>query len=220
MSSLLYIPCASLTDENISSLVKLCLSEDVYRVDTHGGRKAAIKYLLKMHSIGFDLSSYIDLKQLEDLQQQFEKLKQIDSFKKNFDQNHNEEFEPYWELNSNSTKIHQIAKDSRKLTDKPQGFSPEELKIYFNCQQIDNIPFSQATFDTSGFVDSDAKEWMIKYPIEQRQNKGQINAKKGRIEQVIFDIPTGKQVIILDFADERMPGGYYFLFFSYFNVFF
>jgi hypothetical protein len=207
MSSPLYIPCASLSDEDVSSLVKLCLAKDVYRVDTHGGRKAALKYLLKMHSIGFDLSSYIDLKKFEDLQQQFEELKKIDSFKKNFDENHNDTFEEYWELNSNSTKIHQIAKDSRKLTDKPQGFSPEQLKIYFNSQQIDNIPYSEANFDSSGFVDNDSRDWMIKYPIEQRQNKGQINTKQGRIEQVIFDIPPDKQIIILDFADERMPGG-------------
>jgi len=48
---------------------------------------------------------------------------------------------------------------------------------------------------------------MIKYPIIERHNTGQINTKKGRIEDAIFDIPSDKQIIVLDFADERMPGG-------------
>jgi uncharacterized protein (TIGR02452 family) len=205
MSSLLYIPCSSLNQEDIESLVKLCLSEDVHRVDIHGGRKAALKYLLNMNSIGFDLSSYLNSKQIRKLEKEFEKLKKFDLFKKEFDLNQDDKFELYWELNINSNKIHQIAKNTRQFTTKP--FSPEQLKIYFNSQQIDNIPYSQATFDNAGFLDNDARQFMTKYPIDERHNQGQINTKKGRIEEVIFSIPSDKQIIVLDFADERMPGG-------------
>jgi len=205
MSSLLYIPCASLNPEDIESLIKLCLCEDVDRVDKHGGRKAGLKYLLNIHSIGFDLSSYIDLKELKKLEKEFHELKKFDLFRKEFDDNN--QFDPYWELNSNSSKIHQIAKNARKFRDKEKHFQPEQLKIYFNSKQIENIPYSKATFDTAGFVDNDARNYLIKYPLLERQNKGQINTKQGRIETVIFDIPSESQIIVLDFADERMPGG-------------
>jgi hypothetical protein len=208
MSSAIYIPCASLSGEDIESLVKLSLSQNVDRVDTHGGRRAAIKYLLSINSIGFDLSPYINAKELKSLEAKLNELKAIDPFKKEFDENQDDTFEPYWEINNNSSRIHQIAKNARQFTNKNKdGFSPEQLKVYFNKKQIENIPFSQATFQTYGFVDSDARANMNTYPLEQRHNKGQINTKKGRIEQAIFGIPPDKQIIVLDFADERMPGG-------------
>ncbi|CAF1546982.1 unnamed protein product [Adineta ricciae] len=206
MSSLLYIPCASLTKEDIESLVKLCLSDDVQRVDTHGARKVALKYVLNMHAVGFDLSKYVTHEQIHKLKEQFEYLKQIDLFKKEFDSNHDEKYELYWELNNNSPNIHSFAKNTRQFTN-TNGFSPEQLKVYFNTKQIANIPYSNATFQSAGFVDADVKSNLMNFPIEERQNEGIINTKQGRIEQAIFDIPPGKQIIILDFADERMPGG-------------
>jgi uncharacterized protein (TIGR02452 family) len=207
MSSSIYIPRASLNVEDIQSIIKLCLSDDVHRVDIHGGRKVAIKYLLNIQSTGLNLLSYIDAKQIKKLEKELTKLKKVDLFKKEFDENGNDEFESYWELHSNSSKIHQLAKNARQFTNNDKGFSPEQLKIYFNFKQIDNIPYSQATFNTAGFVDSDARQTMTKYPVSERQNKGQINTKQGRIQDVIFHIPNGKQIIVLDFADERMPGG-------------
>jgi hypothetical protein len=210
MSSLLYIPCTSLTKEDIESLVKLSLSPDVGRVDTHGGRKATIKYLLNLRTIGFDLSSYIDSEELNKFEEVLNQLKEFDLFKKEFEGN--QKFEPYWELTSDSSRIHPVAKNARQFNDEKSSFSPEQLKVYFNPAQINNIPFSNATFQSSGFVDGDAKDNMIKYPLNHRHNKGLINTKKCRIEQAIFDVPPNKQIIILDFADERMPGGLFSLF--------
>ncbi|CAF1046821.1 unnamed protein product [Adineta steineri] len=209
MSSPLYIPHASLNHEHIESLAKLCLSKDVHRVDIHGGRKAALKYLLNMHAMGLDLSPYINIQEIKKLEGQFIELKQFDFFKREFDVHHDDKFEPYWELTNDSSNIHKIAKLARQFTNKEKGFRPERLKIYFNSAEIDQISGSQATFDTDGFVDGDARDFMIEYPISKRQNKGQINTKQGRIQDVIFDIPADKQIIILDFADERMPGGFF-----------
>ncbi|UJR17882.1 hypothetical protein I4U23_004781 [Adineta vaga] len=206
MSPLIYIPCASFNEEDVESLFQLCTSRDVHRVDIHGARKVALKYFINMYSIGYDLSKYVNHEQINKFKEDLEYLKQIDLFKKEFDENHDEKFESYWELNNNSTKIHPVAKNTRQFTNK-NGFSSEQLKIYFNIKQIHNISFSNATFHSAGFVDTDAKENLLKYPLEQRQNQGIINTKQGRIEQAVFDIPPGKQIIILDFADERMPGG-------------
>ncbi|CAF4643227.1 unnamed protein product [Rotaria sp. Silwood2] len=207
MSSKLYVPCASLNPDDINSLVRLCASQDKNRVDMHGGRKAALKYLLNFQSAGLNLSTYINLKEFEKLKKEINKFIKIDLYKKEFDENQDDTFVPYWELDNESRKIHPIAKANRQFANKKVFFSPEQLKVYFNPAQIANIPYSQGTYESCGFVDSDARDNMIKYPIIQRHNKGQINTKQGRIQNVIFDIPSEKQIIILDFADERMPGG-------------
>ena len=206
-SSLLYIPCSSLNPEDIQSLVDLSLNTDVHRVDTHGGRKAAINYLLHMKSIGFDLSPYIDSKHLKNLEKESKKLEKFDLFKKEFDQNNDDKFEEYWELHNNSSRIHSLAKDNRVFTNKDNCFSPKQLKVYFNSKQISNIPYSNARYENAGFVDNDVRIELTHYPLINRQNLGQINTVQGAIEDVIFHIPSDKQVIILDFADERMPGG-------------
>ena len=206
MSAPLYNPYSSLNKEDIKSLVELCLSTDEYRVNTHGGRKAAFKYLSNILSLKVDLSAYISSKEFEQLKEDVDKLKRTDFFKKEFTRNRDDTFEPYWELNLDSSNIHIIAKNTRQFTNNAH-FSPEQLKVYFNTKQIENIPFSQETYESSGYVDSDARHNMKKYEIPQRQNKGQINTKQGRIEEAVFDVPHGKQVIVLDFADERMPGG-------------
>ena len=207
MSSLLYIPCASFNDEDVESLVQLSLSDDVHRVDTHGGRKAALKYLLNMHALAFRLPTCLSTEQVTHLQEKLHALKDVDLFKKEFDENGDQSFEPYWELHNDSSRIHPIAKNTRQWTNGHAGFAPEQLKVYFNRKQIENIPFSSATLQSAGFVDADARDNLLRHPLDQRRNQGMINTKQGRIEQAIFDVPKGKQIIILDFADERMPGG-------------
>ncbi|CAF3089485.1 unnamed protein product [Rotaria socialis] len=205
MSSLVYIPRSAFNEEDVQSLANICLSEDTARVDKHGGRRAAFQYLLKLKSFGMDLSSYIDSEKWETLIKKMEKLKNFDYYKQNYDENRDNTFEEYWELNSTSQKIHPKAKNNRKYT--TEHFQPEQLKVYFNKKQIEKIPYSEATLESSGFVDSDTRVNMRKYPISERKNKGQIKTIKGRIEQAVFHVPPGKQVIILDFADDRMPGG-------------
>ncbi|CAF1942453.1 unnamed protein product [Rotaria magnacalcarata] len=53
-------------------------------------------------------------------------------------------------------KIHSKAKNNRKYT--AEHFQPEQLKVYFNKKQIEQIPYSDATFESSGFVDSDTRD--------------------------------------------------------------
>ncbi|CAF1644155.1 unnamed protein product [Rotaria magnacalcarata] len=204
-SSVVYIPGSSLNEEDLQSLVNVCLSNDNERVDMHGGRRAAFQYLSQLKSFGMDLSSYIDSKTWGKLIKKIKKLQYVDYYKQDFDENRDDTFEKYWELNSESRRIHSKAKKNRKYT--TEHFQPEQLKVYFNKKQIENIPYSEATFESSRFVDSDARDNMRKYPISERKNKGQIKTIKGRIEQAVFRVPPGKQIIILDFADDRMPGG-------------
>ncbi|CAF3526218.1 unnamed protein product, partial [Rotaria sp. Silwood2] len=143
MSSKLYVPCASLNPDDINSLVRLCASQDKNRVDMHGGRKAALKYLLNFQSAGLNLSTYINLKEFEKLKKEIKKFIKIDLYKKEFDENQDDTFVPYWELDNESRKIHPIAKANRQFANKKVFFSPEQLKVYFNPAQIANIPYSQ-----------------------------------------------------------------------------
>jgi hypothetical protein len=77
MSSLLYVPCASWNPEDLQSVVKLCLSNDVDRIDTHDGRKAAIKYIFKWIWYITIYWSKINLKKLIYLQVFAKKLEKI-----------------------------------------------------------------------------------------------------------------------------------------------
>ena len=206
-SSLIYIPCGSLNVEDLQSLIRLAVSTDVERVDKHGGRQVALKYLLNMHSIGFDLSSLIKADQWKVFQEEFDRLKQIDLYRQEFHPSDDQRSAPYWELTSDSSHIHSIAKKSRSFHQRTEPFPSEQLKVYFNRSQLENIPYSKATFKSAGFLDEDVRENILRFPREQRQNRGQIHTRQGRIEQAIFEIPANKQVIILDFADERMLGG-------------
>lgn len=206
-SSLLYVPCGSLKEEDLQSLVRLATSTDVERVDKHGGRQVALKYLLSIHGIGLDLSSLVPTKQWKVFQKEFDRLKKVDLYKKEFHPTGDERAEEYWELTSDSPGIHPIAKKSRVFHQRAEPFPAQQLKVYFNRLQLANIPYSKATFQSAGFVDEDVRENLLRFPLEQRHNLGKIHTKRGRVEQVIFEIPPDRQVIILDFADERMPGG-------------
>ena len=203
----LYIPCGSLDDEDVRSLVRLALSTDVSRVDTHGARRTALKYLLQMRSVDFDLSAHVNADQWPSLEKNFAQLSKVDLFKKDFALDNDDRLEEFWELTSDSPRIHPLAKKARQFTNGEQIFAETQIKVYFNARQLKNIPHSQATFSTSGFVDEDCRASLRQNPLETRHNRGDIHTKRGRIEQVIFDIPTDKQIIVLDFADERMPGG-------------
>jgi len=208
MLSKIYIPVSSLKEEDIRSLVELALNKDEHRVDTHGGRQVAIKYLLTLRSINFNLDNFVSKQQLKTFEDKLKQLTRIDLYKKEFCENNDITREDYWELKSQSNKIHEIAKANRSSLTQDQ-FTLKQLKVYFNRKQIENIPYSKATFDDSGFVDEDSRNNLANYRLDQRKNQGSIHTKQGRIENVIFDVPESKQIIVLDFADERMPGGLY-----------
>ena len=208
-SDLIYVPCASLNENDIRSLLNIAESPDGQRVDLYGGRKVALKYLLSMKSFGYRFPAGISIsdKQWKLFEEKFKKLKNIDYSKEEFSSPPDRQVEDYWELKLMSTKIHPVAMDSRRFNRYDKGIDDRKLKIYFNPLQFDNIIYSSATYEQSGFVDEDCRANLISHPLNLRQNRGEIETIQGRIENVIFDIPSNKQIIILDFADERMPGG-------------
>ena len=61
--------------------------------------------------------------------------------------------------------FHSLAKQSRQFHLRDQTFSLEQLKIDFNYRQIENLPYSSATYDLAGLVDQKEKENLLHYPI-------------------------------------------------------
>lgn len=208
-SEFIYVPCGSLNENDIRSLLTIAESSDKTRVDLYGGRKVALKYLLSMKSFGYQFPAGISIsdQQWKLFEKNFKKLKNIDYSKEEFSSPPDRQVEDYWELKLISPSIHSVAINSRRFNRFDKGIDDRKLKIYFNHRQCDNILYSRATYDQSGFVDEDCRANLMSHPLNLRQNRGEIETIQGRIENVIFDIPSNKQIIILDFADERMPGG-------------
>ncbi len=84
------------------------------------------------------------------------------------------------------------------------GFKPQELKLYWNAEQIENLcpkpgepPASNPPHDPS---DDDAIENLRQYPVAERKHKGTICYVNEGIQKAVFDVPKGAQIIVLNFA--------------------
>ncbi|CAF1097511.1 unnamed protein product [Didymodactylos carnosus] len=218
----MYVPCSALGEREISSIVQIAFAPNdadcQERVDKHGARKVMLKYLLVLKAINDERILQLVEKCYQkrrsttsginwnNVQQEYDISTKTDLFKRDITATDGL-YESYWEIRSDSTIIDVKPKEARKLLDihRGYGFQLEELKVYFNYIQIDNIPYANST--VPGFSDADAQINMKQFPTRMRQNAGQIHIEQSRIEQAVFSVPEGKQVIVLDFADERMPGG-------------
>jgi len=87
------------------------------------------------------------------------------------------------------------------------GFQPNELKLYWNYEQIRDIIKNDTSFNS--ITDTDSRDALLKIPVNERNNTGKIDFLISGIEKAVFKVPKDKQIIVLDFADERMPGGYF-----------
>ncbi|CAF4685296.1 unnamed protein product, partial [Rotaria sp. Silwood2] len=75
----------------------------------------------------------------------------------------------------------------------------EEVK---DKAKVENLP----SHDPS---DVDVVQALLEYPVSKRNNLGKITYVNKGIEKAIFDIPEDDQIILLNFANERSPGGGY-----------
>jgi len=117
-----------------------------------------------------------------------------------------EKFDSYWELKREGNRSG--PKQSREYISKyrQDGFRPEELKIYWNYDEIRDLNKNDRF---NPITDSDTNDALLKSPVNTRENSGTIEFVRLGIETAVFRVPEDKQVIVLDFADERMPGGYF-----------
>lgn len=209
-----YIPVHAFQKIDIQSILNVALpllnNEDTQRrFDYHHSRRTMLYFLLSMQSTPnneklMDLIKTCKPKiDWSSVQNNYEELKKvIEPYQK---QHRAENLGPYWELQKLTLSgprqsLEYISKYGRNR------FQPAELKLYWNYEQIrtlsENDCFNPVT-------DTDTHEALIKSPVESRSHDGKIKFVVSGIEEAVFQVPEGKQVIVLDFADERMPGGYF-----------
>jgi hypothetical protein len=84
------------------------------------------------------------------------------------------------------------------------GYQPEELKLYWNAEQLEALcPKPGESLEINpphDPSDEDAIENLRKYPVSERKHSGKIEYINKGIEKAVFDVPEGKQIIVLNFA--------------------
>jgi len=210
-----YIPIHAFSSIDITSLLNIALAstDDIAsqrRYDHHHSRRTMLYYLLSMKEtpnneplmkLITDARPDLDWPKVENTFQYLQTM--IEPYQKQY---RAENLGTYWELKLSryQTGANQSLQHiSRRRTN---GFSPNELKLYWNYKEIHQLT-QPDHFNPE--KDQNSHDNLTKYPVKDRNNCGEIRFVKSGIQNAVFDVPSGKQVIVLDFADERMPGGYF-----------
>ena len=214
-TSRVYMPLHALRKTDLESILSIALpfsnnDETRRRFDYHHSRRTMLHFLLSMENTdnGDGVNKLIDSFGLKidwsRVRQDYQDLKNV--IEPYQSQNGAEQFGTYWELKKTGN-IRPGPKQSRDYISKyrADGFKPEELKLYWNYEEIRQL--KETNFNK--ITDEDTNKNLNNNPVSERKNPGDIIFKKAGIEHAVFEVPADKQVIVLDFADERMPGGYF-----------
>ncbi len=213
--SYMYVPIHSLRRSDICSILSIAAApvNDKYwknRVDAHHSRRTMLYFLLSIkatpnnkHLLRFIDECYPGFDWAIAEKNYFHFKNQIESYQKSYQA---ENLGKYWQLKIPTQFLSVL--DSRKYIShyRSHGFQPNELKIYWNYNQIQQL---QSCNHCNPITDIDTINALNKSPVCKRRHSGTIKFITGGIQDAVFNVPKGKQVIVLDFADERMPGGYY-----------
>lgn len=209
-----YIPLHAFRKIDIHSILSVALplldnDETQRRFDYHHSRRTMLYFLLSMYSTSNNEQLMDLIKECKPklewahVENEYHRLKMIiEPYQKQY---RAEKLGTYWEL-TKSTRSG--PKQSREYISKYRelGFQPDELKIYWNYDQIRDL---NKTDRFNPITDHDTNAALTKSPVDTRNNSGEIKFIRSGIEDAIFQVPEDKQVVVLDFADERMPGGYF-----------
>jgi len=210
-----YIPVHAFRKTDIQSILSVALpllnnDETQRRFDYHHSRRTMLYYLLSMHYtlnnerlMNLITECYPKIDWLRIEENYFNLKSIIEPYQR---QNRADTLGTYWELKKQA--FGSGPKQSREYISKyrQDGFRPEELKLYWNYQQIRDLDKNDCF---NPITDNDTHNALLKSPVDKRANSGQIEFVRSGIENAVFQVPEDKQVIVLDFADERMPGGYF-----------
>ncbi|CAF3585040.1 unnamed protein product [Rotaria socialis] len=123
--------------------------------------------------------------------------------------------EPYYELAIPG--LHPHIEQSRRYINqfRKDGFKPKELKVYWNEEQLENLCPKHGQCDNSEQFpphdpsDIDAIQYLRQCPVSQRNHAVEIRYVNNGIQLAVFDVPKDAQIIVLNFANEKSPGGGY-----------
>lgn len=213
-----YIPLKMLKSIHIESMLSVALPlllDDHYRFryDYHQSRRTMLKYLLSIKS--YDDKDSVEYREFIKVAESYSKkfnweniektAQELESMPEPYKQQYRVDgAESYWEL---QRLIRPGPKQALEYINKyrSDGFGLDELKIYWNYEEILGITNDQFNSE----CDQDSHDNLKKWPVKKRSNAGGIKYIQSGIEKAVSDVPEGMQIIVLDFADERMPGGYF-----------
>ena len=210
-----YMPLHALREKHILSMLSIALAtindqRAKFQYDHHHSRRTMLFYLLSIKNAENNESV---LKMIENVAQQFDwaKVQQDYDTLKRIPEPYKEQYrmrDPsnYWELARKTDRPGPKQAFSYIDRFRSQGFEPQELKIYWNYEEIESLNQNNRF---NPITDSDTNQALQQCPVAERKNKGNIVYRRSGIEKAVFEIPNDKQIIVLDFADERMPGGYF-----------
>ncbi len=211
----IYMPIHSLRKSDICSIISIALAstKDNYweiRVDSHHSRRTMLYILLSIksapnnqHVLDFIHECYPKFN-WSIVEKNYLHLKtRIEPYQVQY---HAGKLGNYWQLKIPIEFSGPLNSREYISRYRSNGFQPNELKIYWNYNEI------QALADCNHYnpiTDKDARNALLTSPVHQRKHSGKIQFILSGIQDAVFTVPDDKQVIVLDFADERMPGGYF-----------
>ncbi|CAF1230464.1 unnamed protein product [Rotaria sordida] len=210
-----YIPLHALRKIDIQSILGVAFpllndDETQRRYDYHHSRRTMLYFLLSMYNVPNneqtirlinECSSKIDYSNIE---KNYNDLKNIiEPYQKQYGA---ENLGTYWELKKEVNRPGPMQSRNYISKYRQDGFQKDELKLYWNYDQIRDLNKNDRF---NPVTDSDTYNALLKSPVDKRKNSGTIQFIQTGIENAVFQVPEDKQVIVLDFADERMPGGYF-----------
>lgn len=207
-----YLPLHALRKIDFESILSIALPQklDERKVDYHHSRRTLLYYLLSSYEQ--DADGLAKLLEQYKLRVNWERAKADYNHLKDVTepyqvQNRAKKLGKYWELQL-TTMVRTGSKQARDYISRyrQDGFQMSDLKIYWNYDEINQLK-DDDKFNPE--TDNDTNQALKQYPVDQRQNNGTIHFLCSGIEEAIFKVPDNKQIIVLDFADERMPGGYF-----------
>jgi hypothetical protein len=215
VSPLMYVPVNALRKTDICSILSIALptKPDPYqrkRADHHHSRRTLLHFLLSIQSTPHhqhleefihECSPSFQWSVVEDLYRKLSDI--VEPYQDDYGAR---TYGQYWELKVPNSKSGPTKSRKYIARHRSGGFRPNELKIYWNYDQIQEI---RTCSGYNPITDKDARNALLKWPVAKRKHAGQVRFVISGIQNAVFDVPAGKQAIVLDFADERMPGGYY-----------
>ncbi|CAF1325120.1 unnamed protein product [Adineta steineri] len=220
----MYVPFESLTKSVVHSVIKVVTS---YRsLNEDYSERTLYNFLLaikeKLEKIESDIST--NEKKFDDhiiqhagqvrewLMDRNNKPLDWKNLEKHYEKKINER-ERYWELKEHPQ--HLLLKRSRNYMSKSRkdGFKPEELKVYWNIEQLENLCPKEGVQESveppHDPSDIDAIKNLREFPVSTRKHRGAIKYVNKGIERAVFYVPEQAQIILLNFANEQSPGGGY-----------
>ncbi|CAF4141450.1 unnamed protein product [Rotaria magnacalcarata] len=189
------------------------------------------EYMTRFRSHGWEpneLKIYWNLQQLENLCPKDEtQIKQVDKRnEEKIDVNNETKLEEKCELNRTQedfknlniqSKTNEESKDEAKFEIEKEVNDPVRDEVKDQSSEENNREKDKTNEEVENEnlllehdpSDADAAEALRQYPVSKRNNAGKITYINQGIEKAVFDIPENAQIIVLNFANERVAGGGY-----------